>query len=297
MVRGSQLAAVVLAAAAVCGSRAPAAEPAQTLKIGMLQGMFRDIQPAMVQAMSKPLRDLMGKKSGLDGQVEILGDAHTLAEKMTAKQVQFGVFHGFEYAWIAQKHPDIVPLVVTIPPGRKVQACVVVQKDSPTTKLADLKEEVVSIPRGAKAHCLLFLDTQRAGLPTTTAKPKANPGKTAEEVLDAVILGDSAAALVDNAALAGYQSLQPGAYKQLRVLCESEKFPPAVIAYRRGSVDDATIAQVKQSLVTAHQSVTSRPLMMLWNLKGFEAIPADYSQQLAEIRKAYPAQEKVAGVK
>jgi ABC-type phosphate/phosphonate transport system substrate-binding protein len=216
---------------------------------------------------------------------------------MTAKQLQFGVFHGFEYAWVAPNHPDLVPLVVTIPPGRKVKACVVVNKESAFKSLADLKDETVTVPRGAKAHCLLYLDTKRAGLPSTTARPKLMPGKTAEDALDAVVTGDSQAALVDAAALAGYQSLHPGSFTQLRVLCESEKFPPAVIAYRRGSVDEATLAQVKAGMVKAHQTATSRPLMMLWNLQGFEVPSADYQRQLTEIRNAYPAPENPAAAK
>ena len=37
----------------------------------MVQGMFRDIQPAMVQALSRPLRDMIRKQTGLTGDVEI----------------------------------------------------------------------------------------------------------------------------------------------------------------------------------------------------------------------------------
>lgn len=294
MVRANQLAVAVLAAAAVCGSAA-AADPAQTLKIGMPRGMFRDIQPNLVKAMSGPLREMIGKRSKLDGEVEIVPDAHALADRMSARQLHFGVFHGFEYAWIAQQHPEIVPLVVTIPPGRKVQGCVVVRKDNPARKLADLGDAAVAIPRGAKAHTLLFLEKLRIGLPATTARPVSDPGKTAEDVLDAVVMGESPAALVDAAALSGYQTLQPGAYKQLRMLCESERFPQAVIAYRRGAVDDGVVAQAKAGLLSAHTTVTSKPLLMLWNLKGFEEVPADYPQRLAEIRKAYPPPDQPSG--
>ena len=144
------------------------------------------------------------------------------------------------------------------------------------------------VPRGAKAHTLLYLDRERAGFDSTVAKPKTNRNQTAEDTLDAVVIGDSVATLVDAAALSGYQSLQPGAFKQLRVLCESEAFPPAVIAYRKGQLDDATVNRVKTSLSTAHQTIAGKPLMALWNLRGFEEIPADYSQRLDAIRKAYP---------
>jgi ABC-type phosphate/phosphonate transport system substrate-binding protein len=211
---------------------------------------------------------------------------------MTAKQLQIGVFHGFEFAWISPSHPDIVPLAVTVPPGRNVQACVVVHKSCPAQTLADLTDETIIIPKGTKAHCYLFLNRERTGLPPTTACPVINRDKEGVDALDSVVMGDCAAALVDAAALTGYQSLQPGAFKHLRVLTESEKFPPAVVAYRRGTIDDATAHKIKTGLITANQQTSSRPLMMLWNLKGFEDVPADYSQRLAEIRKAYPPPTK-----
>jgi ABC-type phosphate/phosphonate transport system substrate-binding protein len=283
-----------LAAAAAAGP-APAQTPNAALKIGMLQGMFRDIPPAMVLAMSAPIRQMMTSQTGLTGTAELLPSAHALAAKMTAKEVQVGVFHGFEFAWISPSNPDIVPLVVSVPNGRNVRACVVVHKDSPARALTDLANESVLVPKGTKAHCLLYLDRVRVGLPAATAAPAPNREKTVEDALNGVVLGDCPACLVDAAALTGYQSLQPGAYKHLRVLCESERFPPAVVAYRRGAVDEATAARIKAGLVTANQSASSRPLLMLWNLKGFEAVPADYSQRLADVRKAYPAPEVTAG--
>ena len=111
------------------GGFAGAAEPAESLQIGMIQGMFRDVQPAMVQAMSKPLRDMIRKQTGLTGEVEICPDANALADKMKAKRLHLGVYHGFEFAWLRKANPDLVPLVITIPPARKLQACVVVHKD------------------------------------------------------------------------------------------------------------------------------------------------------------------------
>lgn len=275
--------------------RLSAADPTATLKIGMVQGMFRDVQPAMVQALSRPLRDILTRQTGLDGNVDICSDAFVLADRMTNKQLQLGVFHGFEFAWVTKQHPDLVPLLITVPAGRKVGACVVVHKDSECKTLADLKDENVIIPRGAKAHTLLYLDRERTGLESSTAKPKTQKSQTSEDALDAVVIGDSAATLVDAAALSGYQTLQPGAFKQLRVLCESESFPPAVIAYRKGALDESTVAKVKESLNTAHQTVVGKPLMAMWNLRGFEDVPADYPQKLESIRKAYPAPKSTDG--
>ena len=122
------LAALGCLAAVGWAGGARAAEPAESVQIGMLQGMFRDVQPAMVQAMSKPLRDMIRRQTGLTGEVDICPDAATLAEKMKARKLQLGLYHGFEFAWLRQANPDLVPLVITIPPARKLQACVVVRQ-------------------------------------------------------------------------------------------------------------------------------------------------------------------------
>lgn len=283
------VAAGVLVAGIVGAAPARADEPrADGVQIGMLQGMFRDVQPAMVQAMSRPLRDMIQKQTGLTGDVEIVPDAFTLCDKLKSKRFQLGVFHGYEYAWVRKQNPDLIPLAVTVPPGRKLQACIIVRNDNEAKKLADLGDEPVVVPKGTKAHCLLYLDRERAALGKNVARPKAKPALTTEEALDSIVSGDGAAALVDIAALAGYQSLQPGAFKQLRILCQSESFPQTVIVSNKGSLDDATAKKIRSLLTTAHATPAGKPLLMLWNLKGFEEVPADYVAQLDAIHKAYP---------
>lgn len=278
-------AAAALAVVALGGAAQADGPP---VKIGMIQGMFRDTQPAMVQALSRPLRNLIQQQTGLSGTVEIVPDACTLADKMKAGDFQLGVYHGFEFAWVQKTHPDLVPLVVTVPPARTLRAMVVIQADSPAKKLSDLADAVVLVPRGTKAHCFLYLDAQRVGLPAASARPQTKPALTSEEALDAVVQGDHPAAVVDASALLGYQSLQPGAARQLRVLCESDAFPASVIAYQKGSLPAGTIDGVRKLLTEAHQTPAGKPLMMLWNLKGFEDVPADYGDQLTRIGKAYP---------
>ena len=286
-----------LLAGLVVGEAARAAEPvaAESIQIGMLQGMFRDAQPAMVQALSKPLRDMIRRQTGLTGEVEICADAATLAEKMTAKRLHLGVYHGFEFAWVRAANPDLIPLVITIPPARKLQACVVVHRDCKATGVADLKDEVVLVPRGPKAHCLLYLASVRAGLPATTAKPQAKSTLTSEEALDAVINGDSAAALLDVSAILGYKNLQPGAFQHLRILAESPTFPPTVLAYTKGTLSDATVAKVRTLRTGASQNAAGKPLLMMWNVKGFEEIPADYEECLTRIAKEFPAPKSADG--
>ena len=270
------------------GSTARAGDPSGELKIGMLQGMFRDVQPNMVQALAKPFRDLMLKQTGFTGDVEILDDPLALADRLKEKKVQIGVFHGFEFAWAKQRCDDLIPLIVTQPPGGKVQAVVVVHKTFEGKSLADLKADAVHIPRGAKAHSLAFLDKARTGLDAAHAKPTPKVTLTPEEVLNAVASGEAKAALVDVCALDGYQFLQPGAFKALKVLERSEAFPPAVVAYRKGSLSDEDAARIRKGLASASKTASGKMLMTMWNLKGFEEPPAEYQASLDTILKAYP---------
>lgn len=281
-------------AAAMFSPAVRAEEPTEKqLKVGMVKGMFRDVPPALLTVLSKPFRELMLRQTGYAGDVEVLPDAYVLADAMKQKQCDLGVFYGFEYAWVKRQHPDLIPLVVTVPPGRKTQACVVVHKDHPAKTLADIDTECVVFPRGTKSHCLAFLDKLRAGMPATIAVPKPLVTKTAEDLLNTVVTCECCAALVDSASLAGYEVLHPGAFKHLRVLAQSEEFPATVIAYRKGTLSTDTAAKVKDGLLAAHRSPAGRPLMMLWNLKGFDAVPTDYEAQLEEILKAYPPVKQI----
>ncbi len=273
----------------VLAPAAQAVEPEGGIQIGMVQGMFRDVQPAMVQALSTPLRDMIRRSTGLTGDVEIVADGLVLADRMKAKKYQIGVYHGFEFAWVRKQNPDLVPIVVTVPPGRKLQACVVVHKDSPATSLADLKNVQVIVPRGTKAHCYLYMERQRQSLPATTAMLKTKPPMTTEEALDAIVSEEATAALVDIGALTGYEKLQPGAFKNLRILCQSDFFPQTVLVANKGSLSDETIAKIRKLLTEANSTPSGKPLMMLWNLKGFEDVPADYESHLDRIAKLYAA--------
>lgn len=276
------------AVAAVAGSAASGQQPTAELKMGMLQGMFRDVKPVMVQALSKPFRELMLKQTGYGGDVELCADALGLADKLKDKSLHIGVFHGFEFAWAQQKCPDLVPLVVTRPLGGTVQAVVVVHNDAPYQAVADLKDEPVLIPRGAKAHSLAFLDKLRAGMEKGTLRTEKKLDLTAADALAAVAAGEATAALVDVAAMEGFRQLQPGAVKHLRVLQRSEAFPPAVVAYRKGTFTDAEAARIRAGLADAQNTPTGKMLLTVWSLNGFEPPPAEHQAQLDAILKAYP---------
>jgi ABC-type phosphate/phosphonate transport system substrate-binding protein len=281
------LAGVWLFGVAVATPAAAADPPA--VRIGLPQGMFRDVPPALAEALAKPFKGLMERQAGVAGEVALFPDAAAIARKLSAGDLEVGVLHGFEYAWVRAAHPDLEPIAVAAPHGKLLHACVVVHQGNAAAGVADLKADPIAVPKGIKAHCLLYLDRLRDGLPADAAKPTPATGLSTEEVLNAVAAGDRPAALVDGGALAGYQIVQPGAAKQLKVICKSDPFPPSVVVYRRGGLDEATVSRLRAGLTSASRTPQYKPLLLLWNLQGFDAPSADYEAQLAAVAKAYPA--------
>ena len=107
----------------------------------------------------------------------------------------------------------------------------------------------------SRDHARLFLEKRRAqeeGSFCSTEKVA-----TVHEAIQKVIEEEADVTVSDQAAWNYFQKLYPGASQNLRVLAQSDVFPPAVIAYKKGSLDEATIKKVREGLITAHES--SRP--------------------------------------
>lgn len=249
--------------------------------------MFRDVPPDLVQAVATPFRDLFRKQTGVESEIEMVADCNILANRLMEKQVHFGVFHGFEWAWIRDRYPQLHALVVTIPP-KKVQACIVVHAHSRAEKPADLNGVCLTLPVAAKAHTYLYIDRLMQTLPKGSCCPTPHGEWGADAVLDAVAEGKTPAGLLDAATVSAYANSRPGMFKQIKVLCQSDPFPPTVIVFRKGGVDPTTVEKVRSGLVQAKDNAHGRAFLFLWKLKGFEDVSAAYEADLQRILKAYP---------
>ena len=289
MIRIYWLTAMALTAAAVVAvSGAQGTEKIPLIKIGMLQGMFRDVPQVQIQAASIPFKRLFRELIGREGDIEVFPSHQMLADRLKTGECTIGVFHGFEYAWAKKTQPELETLVVTVPQARKVQACLVVNKDDAVAGPAALQGECVALHKSSKAHCLLYLDRLRETLPRGCCNAIKHAPMTPENVLDAVANGEMKAALVDVSSLNVYQMLKPGAFDQLRVLSRSDLFPPAVVAYRKGSVDESVLVRIREGLIKASTTAQGRLMLTFWNLKGFADVPADYAAHLEQTYKNYP---------
>jgi len=267
-----------------------AQSPATPVKIGMVNTLFRDVPPSLVQVMTPPFQTLMRDQTGLDGEIIAAGDAEDLGKRLNERKVQLGVFHGFEFAWAQQKFPDLKPLMIAVNKQRSLKAFVMVRDDSKGLTLADLQGKTVSVPKRSKEHTLLFLERELAKLGTDqkTLFGKVIAHASIEDALDDILRDKVQAVLVDALALQSYEEVKSGCFARLKVLKESETFPPGVVAYRQGAIDNVTLNKFREGMLTANQNARGKDLMSLWKLTAFENVTADFEQMVTNIVRAYP---------
>jgi ABC-type phosphate/phosphonate transport system substrate-binding protein len=252
-------------------------------KVGIPKSAFRDLPSGLLSIAGEPFKALMTSQTGLDGEVVIENEALAVASQLDSGKLQLGVFLGHEFAWAKEKHPDLEPLVIMVPRPRDVQAFILVRWDCKAATLADMKGTKLVLAKNGRDHVRLFLDRQMAGGFDSTEKTD-----TVHEALQRIIEGDADLTVADGAAWNYFQKLYPGPSQNLKVLAKSDVFPPTVVAYKKGALDDATVARIRDGLLTAHEASRGAKLMNLIRIDRFEEVPAGYDDMLKACRKAYP---------
>lgn len=289
-----------LVAAAPGGpSPKPGAQPG-SYRIGLIRSMFRNVPEAAFPMLASPFKRLMQNQAGMTGDLCLVNDAETLAGQLESGETHLGVFCGFEYAWVRTHFPHLQPLVLAI--GREVRptAVVVVRKGGPVQALEDLKDHPAVLPRDGKEWCRLFAE-RRCPRPESrfafTLVSKLVEPACGEDALDDVIDGKIPATVVDGGTLKLYEELKPHRSRWLKTLCTSPPFPATAIIYRKGSIDETTVQRFLRVLTGAKQAQQYKDLMRLWRMRGFESVPADYDEQLAQSLKAFPPPDGFCGAK
>jgi ABC-type phosphate/phosphonate transport system substrate-binding protein len=272
------------------GRAQQAQSPLAPIKIGVVNSLFRDVPAGLVQMLTPPLQGMLREQTGLQGDVFIANDFQDLGKQLHDNEVQFGVFHGFEFAWAQQKYPDLKPLVIAVARHRTVKAYLVVRDDASAKTLLDLKGKALSVPRRSREYCLLFLDRElaRVGSGQQDFFSGVVHHASMEEALDDVLRDKVQAALVDAVAWDSYEQVKPGCFARLKVLVQSDSFPPGVVAYHEGALDASIVRKLKEGLIGANQTPRGRELMALWKLAAFENVPADLQQSLENVVRTYP---------
>jgi ABC-type phosphate/phosphonate transport system substrate-binding protein len=268
------------------------AKAAEPLKLGMVNAFFHDLPKVVIEIVTGPFGQLMKETTGLDGSLSIGEDAFGTAAQLNDGKLQFGVFHGHELAWVQKRYPHLKPLLVVVNKQHDVRGFVIIHKDNPAKTMADLRGKIIDVPAQTKEHCRVFLGKHCGD--NAQNDPKVFFAKIARsdsfvDALDDVCKGNAQAAVVDTITLAFYKDIKgPCFAKNLRVLQQSDAFPPAVIVYKQGALPAATLSQFRDGLLKAHKNPVGADMMKMWSIDGFELPPENFSQMLADALRTYP---------
>src|SRR5438874_13528735 len=84
------------------------------IRIGLVNSLFRDTPESLIQLMTRPLKSLMESQTGMAGTLVPGGEACNLGRQLKDDKFQLAVFHGVELAWVRQKYPEFMPLVIDV---------------------------------------------------------------------------------------------------------------------------------------------------------------------------------------
>ena len=169
-----------------------------------------------------------------------------------------------------------------------MKAIVLAAKDSPLSKLDELKGKSLAWPKNTPQHLKFFL-RREFGQPVDQAF-KVQPTRNVDEALEDVIEGKADFACVGQGQAKVFQDQKPGRYNRLKVVAESADFPPPVVAYQSKGADPLKISRFADAMLRANQTTEGKQTLTLWRLKGFERLPKDYDAMLDAIVKKYPMQ-------
>src|SRR5207253_3721682 len=199
--------------------------------------------------------------------------------KMETGEIQFGVFHGFEFAWMRQKSPALQPFMIAAPIHRPLKVFLVVHDASPAKGLADLKGQTLALPNGTREHSRLYLERACAkeGTPLLEFFGRVTNPATPEDALHDVADNKTVqAAVVDVAGMQCFQGRNPGRFKRLKVIGTSEAFPEGVVAIRQGLVAEDVVGRFRDGMINAHATPFGRQMLSLWAMTGFEPVPGQF---------------------
>jgi ABC-type phosphate/phosphonate transport system substrate-binding protein len=258
-------------------------------RIGIPRSVFREVPPALVNFAGSPFKDIMKAQTGLTGEVSIEPDAMAVARSIDARKSQLGVFFGHEFAWAKQKYPKLEPIVCSVPRPKEVQAVLLVRWDCKAANLGDLKGSKLAMATMLRDHARLFLKKSRNDEMGDSSFCSTEKADTVHAAIHKVIDGEADLTVADFAAWNYFQKLYPGLSQNLRVLSRSDLFPPTVIAYEKGTLDEATVKTIREGLMTAHQNSKAMRMMNMIRVERFDAVPDNYDEDLKRCLEAYPA--------
>ena len=270
--------------------QAPAQTETTTVKIAVVNTLTRGLPAAIVSIAMRPLKAYMESETGMGGDIVLGGDALELGKKLEDDTVQIGVFHGHEFAWAKKKYPKLEPIVICLNSSRNVRAVQIVLEKSKAESHADLKGGSLALPRENRAFCQLYAE-RRCVVPGTKLEKFYKAVTTpvdCEDALDAVGRGKVDSAIVEASLWEAYRVNKPAWAKYMRVLQQSEIFPPGVIAYRQGKFSAKQADAFRNALLNAGKHPQGKEVMKSMRVAAFSTPPEKFGDILEASYKAYP---------
>ena len=267
------------------------AAPPRVVKVGVVRSLVRNAEPQLFQVVASTFSTVVKAQTGLDGELIAFNTPDDVRRGLENGELQLGVMYGVEFGWMKQKQPNLLPLMLNEIDPDALEGVVVVRHDSGVKSLKECRGKKVAIPATTRADTRLFL-TQRCrscGLPTAEMFGDTVTPPSIEEALDQVVDGQVAVAAVEQSGMKMFERRKPARFRRLHILEQSEKFPPSVIVYHRNKVDDAILAQFRDGMSTAHNSVLGSHLMKLMNVRQFAPAKNDFQHRVDQIVKLYPS--------
>jgi ABC-type phosphate/phosphonate transport system substrate-binding protein len=271
-------------------AKAPA--KAAPLRMSISTTLFEGTSEKLMAAMGVPFRGLLKLQTGIDGEIVPTGDGLKIADALADDKLQVAVMEGIEFAWARQKHPELRALMVAVNERPFSRSLLVVRDRSEVKRFEDLKGKTVTDFRFTRIFSRLYLDRRAREVAGSSSRKyfgKSVKADYAEDMLEEVLEGKSDAAIVEDVCLECFQRRKPERAKQLKVLEQSEPFPASAVVYKAGRLDAATLKRLHDGMLDAGSTVIGRQLMILWQMTGFENMPATYDTSLKELVKTYPA--------
>jgi len=255
---------------------------------GKLTGQGAD--GAREKAGLDSLKSYIKDETGFDNEIIQQTDWQELAEQLSKKKLDLGIFQGYEFAWVQEKYPDLKPLTVAVNVYMNSVAYVVTQRTDPAKDFAGLKGYSLSIPATGDHFLRLFVDreSEANGQKADAFFSKMTVSENVEDALDDLVDGKVQSLVTTRVGLEGYKRRKPGRFKQVKEVAHSKPFPPPVVVYQNSALDGATLRRFKESLLGAVKKERGQTLLTLFHLTSFELPPDDFNRVLADTRKEYP---------
>jgi len=239
------------------------------------------------------LRNFIKEETGMENSIVNEKGWQVVADKLKKQQLQIGIFQGFEYAWAQEKDPGLKPLMLAVKVHRYPMAFVVAKSDNKATDFGGLENQSLAIPSTSTGFPQLFVEREALakGKKLDAFFPKITKPEEPEDAIDDVVDGVVAAAVIDQAVLEAYKRRKPGRFAKLKLIAQSQPFPPPVIAYQDKELDETTLEKFRNGLIKASTKERGQRMLNMFHLTSFDTIPDDFAKIVAETRKKYPVPE------